>query len=65
MAAKNETSSTTLAAAAVVVAAPRPSDAIVEAWFVETFHNRGLHVEDFNHFRRQVDALKARLAAAK
>lgn len=47
-----------------VVVAP-PADLIIEAWFVETFHGRGLHVEDFNHFRRQTDALKARLAAAK
>lgn len=39
------------------------TDLLVEAWFVETFHNLGLHGELFNRFRRAADDLKARLRA--
>lgn len=38
------------------------SDAIVDAWFVETFHNIGLDTPSFNRFRAAADRLKARLA---
>jgi hypothetical protein len=43
---------------------PSPVDAIVEEWFVQTFHNRGLDEQLYNLARRQTDVLKARLAAA-
>lgn len=43
--------------------APAPeSDAVVDAWFVETFHNIGLDTPSFNRFRAAADLLKARLA---
>ncbi len=38
------------------------SDAIVETWFVETFHNIGLDAPAFNRFRSAADDLKRRLA---
>jgi aminoglycoside/choline kinase family phosphotransferase len=49
-------------------AAPAPeavrpaSDALVEEWFVETFHGMDLKVEHYNRFRAAADRLKARLA---
>jgi len=51
----------------LVVAAPaRPLDALLEAWFVETFHGiPDLPVHHFNRFRAAADRLKDRLAAAK
>lgn len=49
----------------VVVAPPRPFDGLVEAWFVETFHDIGLPVELFNRFRAAADRLKSRLPAEK
>lgn len=50
----------------VVVAAPAPTDRVVEAWFVETFHGiPDLGVEHFNRFRAAADRLKVRLSAAK
>ncbi len=39
-----------------------PFDVIVDAWFVETFHNIGLDTPTFNRFRAAADRLKARLA---
>lgn len=39
-----------------------PSDAVVDAWFVETFHNIGLDAPAFNRFRSAADDLKRRLA---
>lgn len=47
---------------------PTPSltDALVDAWFVETFHSvPDLRVEHFNRFAEAVDTLKARLRAQK
>lgn len=44
--------------------APSATDLLVEQWFVETFHNRGLPVHEFNRVRQQADALKERLRAA-
>mgnify|MGYP003465473341 FL=1 len=38
------------------------SGPIVDAWFVETFHNIGLDTPSFNRFRAAADRLKARLA---
>ncbi len=38
------------------------SDAVVETWFVETFHNIGLDAPAFNRFRSAADELKRRLA---
>jgi hypothetical protein len=50
----------------VVVQTPRPLDAVVEAWFVETFHGiPDLPVHHFNRFRSAADRLKDRLSAAK
>lgn len=50
----------------VVVPAPSPTDALVEVWFVETFHGiPDLPVHHFNRFRAAADRLKARLSAAK
>jgi hypothetical protein len=52
----------------VIEAAPVPSDAIVDAWAAEViagFRDRGLSHEFFADFRRQADALKARLAGRK
>jgi len=44
---------------------PVPSrfDAVVDRWFVETFHNIGLQTELFNRFRAAADALKREIAA--
>lgn len=39
--------------------------AIVDAWKVETFFNRGLDAPEFNRITDAVDNLKRRLAAAK
>lgn len=44
---------------------PAPTDALVEQWFVETFHNRGFDVTTFTHFRAAADRLKERLRAAQ
>lgn len=49
--------------AAASFSEPTATDAMVEAWFVETFHNLGLPGELFNRFRRAADDLKARLRA--
>lgn len=50
--------------APAVVSAPAPTDAVVDAWFLETFHNLpGLSVEFFNRFTTARDVLKARLRA--
>ncbi len=38
------------------------SDAVVDEWFVETFHNIGLDAPAFNRFRSAADELKRRLA---
>jgi hypothetical protein len=47
----------------VVVDVPAPTDPVVEAWFVETFHGLpDLSVENFNRFRFAADRLKARLS---
>lgn len=45
-------------------AAPAVSDALVEAWFVETINNSivSRHTEIFNYVRSSVDELKRRLA---
>jgi hypothetical protein len=44
--------------------AKAPSDAVVDAWFVETFHNLpGLTTDWFNRFRIAADSLKTRLRA--
>lgn len=49
-----------------LVQPPRPLDALVEAWFVETFHGiPDLPVHHFNRFRDAADRLKDRLSAAK
>ena len=49
--------------------APGPALAVVvlaeiDRWFIETFHQRGIEVSEFSHYRAQADALKARLVAA-
>jgi hypothetical protein len=47
----------------VVEVTPLPSDLLVEAWFVETFHGLpDLSVAHFNRFRFAADRLKARLS---
>lgn len=45
-----------------VPAAP-VTDAVVEEWFVETFHNIGLDQHLHNRFRDAAGKLKARLAS--
>lgn len=60
-------SATTLppeAAVELVSAAPA-TDALVDAWFVETFHNQGFDAPLFNRFRAAADELKRRLRAQK
>ncbi len=37
------------------------TDAIVDAWFADTFHNLGLDVELYNRFHAAKEALKAAL----
>ncbi len=43
------------------VCTPSPTDVLVDAWFVDTFHNRGFDAPQFNRFRAAADDLKARL----
>lgn len=43
--------------------APSPMDDLVEAWFVETFHNIGLDAPLYNRFHAAKLTLKTRLAA--
>jgi hypothetical protein len=31
---------------------------VVDAWFIETFHNRGLHVDEFNRLQAAKKTLK-------
>lgn len=47
------------------VEAPAPTDAIIETWFVETFHNQGLDAPLFNRYRAAADALKVRLRSTR
>jgi len=49
--------------AAVVAVVESPGDKIIEQWFVETFHNRGLDVTLYNHVFAAKEILKTRLAA--
>ncbi len=37
------------------------TDALVDSWFVEFFHNRGYDAPLFNHLRAAADDLKSRL----
>jgi hypothetical protein len=48
---------------AVVVETPSPTDELVDAWFVETFHNLGPQLSDqmLARFIAARDVLKARL----
>jgi hypothetical protein len=57
------TSAPTLDVELVPAPAPHPSAAIVDAWFLETFHGLLLSTDLFNRFNAARDALKARLAA--
>jgi len=50
---------------AVIIAAPSPTDELVDAWFQETTSNRGLDVAVFNWLSAQRDVLKARLLNLK
>lgn len=60
------TSSTAPDVDAVIVEEPAPTDGLVDAWFVETFHGvPDLGVEHYNRFRTAADRLKGRLRAAK
>lgn len=43
-------------------APPSPTDALVEGWLVQWFHNLGLPTELQNRIRQAADDLKARLA---
>ncbi len=43
--------------------APTATDVVVDAWFVEQYHNRGHTVEEYNRVRAAIAALKARLNA--
>lgn len=45
------------------VAAPAPFEAIVDAWFVETFHNLALPSDLQNRLADARERLKARLRA--
>ncbi len=40
------------------------TDALIEEWFIHTFHNIGLGTEAYNRFYRAKDELKARIRAA-
>lgn len=46
-----------------IVPAPAPTDLIVDAWFVETFHNIELPTYFHNRFLEAATRLKARLRA--
>ena len=48
---------------AILVAAPSPSDAVVDAWFVGTFHNLALPTELQNRLTAAQDQLKRALRA--
>lgn len=47
--------------AAEYVAAHSHSDTVVDQWFLETFHNRGLGTDEFNRLNAARDELKRRL----
>jgi hypothetical protein len=55
------------AAPAVIIpdSPPSANDVLIDAWFVETFHNLGLDTPSFNRFRAAADELKRRLRAGK
>lgn len=55
------TTTATLDVELVPAPAPHPSAAIVDAWFLETFHGLPLSTDLFNRFNAARDVLKARL----
>jgi hypothetical protein len=44
-------------------AVPSAIDAIIDRWFVDTFHNRGFDVDLFNSFTQAKSNLKQQIAA--
>jgi uncharacterized membrane protein len=52
-----------LAAPSSGAALPPRVDALIDVWFVDTFHNRGLDVEAFNAVYEAKAVLKQKLAA--
>jgi hypothetical protein len=40
------------------------ADVVVEKWFIDTFHNRGISGEEYNRLVAAKNDLKARLARA-
>jgi hypothetical protein len=49
--------------AAAPVSAPSDAAALVDLWFIETFHNQGFHTPQFNRLYAAKENLKERLSA--